>query len=96
MKSGDWPLRAKHILKTELKRRRISYSDLADKLAAIGIEENEKSLAKKISRGGFKAAFLLQCLEAIGCESLHLRRATLAAPADSLRPDHREQTAPLA
>src|SRR5215471_14501892 len=72
MKSGDWPLRAKHILKTELKRRRISYSDLADKLAAIGIDENEKNLAKKISRGSFKAVFFVQCLAAIGCESLHL------------------------
>jgi hypothetical protein len=72
MKSDNWPLRAKHILKTELKRRRINYSDLADKLAAIGIEENEKNLAKKISRGSFKAAFLFQCLAAIGCESFHL------------------------
>ena len=79
MKSDNWPLRVKHILKTELKRRRINYSDLADKLAAIGIEENEKNLAKKISRGSFKAAFLFQCLEAIGCESLHLRHITLAA-----------------
>jgi 3-mercaptopyruvate sulfurtransferase SseA len=72
MKPDDWPVRVKHLLKTELKRRRITYSGLADKLAKIGIEENEKNIAKKISRGCFKAVFLFQCLEAIGCESLHL------------------------
>jgi len=63
---------------------------VADKLAAIGIEENEKNLAKKISRGGFKAAFLFQCLEAIGCESLHLRHITL-----TLRPTCRGLITPL-
>jgi hypothetical protein len=73
MKPDDWPLLAKHILRTELKRRRIGYSGLADKLATIGVEENEKNLAKKISRGSFKAVFLFQCLAAIGCESLHLQ-----------------------
>ena len=88
MKSDNWPLRAKHILKTELKRRRINYSDLADKLAAIGIEENEKNLAKKISRGSFKAAFLFQCLAAIGCESLHLisGEGPLSAPRPQTQP----------
>jgi len=88
MKSDNWALRAKHVLKMELKRRGINYSDLADKLAAIGIEENEKTLAKKISRGSFKAGFLLQCLEAIGCDSLNLRHITLTAPADPLRLGH--------
>jgi Domain of unknown function (DUF6471) len=88
MKSDNWSLRAKHVLKMELKRRGINYSDLADKLAAIGIEEDEKNLAKKISRGGFKAGFLFQCLEAIGCESLHLGHISLTAPADALRLDH--------
>ena len=73
MKSEDWPLLAKHILRTELKRRRMGYPDLADKLATIGVEENEKNLASKISRGRFKAVFFLQCLAAIGCESLHLQ-----------------------
>ncbi|WP_348644297.1 DUF6471 domain-containing protein [Methylocystis sp. H4A] len=25
-----------------------------------------------MSRGGFTAAFLIQCLEAVGCKTLHL------------------------
>lgn len=38
----------------------------AKKLAAMDIHENEYNLKNKISRGGFGAAFLSQCLEAVG------------------------------
>ncbi|MDB5441245.1 MAG: hypothetical protein JWM33_3672, partial [Caulobacteraceae bacterium] len=53
---------AKNLLKGELKRRGITYAQLAEKLAAIGVTENDRNLNNKISRGGFTAAFLLQCL----------------------------------
>ncbi|MCB5424913.1 hypothetical protein H0274_06575 [Altererythrobacter sp. CC-YST694] len=68
----DWTARAKGLLKAELKRRDIGYRELAEKLALLGINENERNLANKISRGGFSAAFLLQCLSAIGVETLRL------------------------
>lgn len=68
----EYETRAKNLLKGELKRRGITYAGLAEKLAAIGITENERNLNNKISRGGFTAAFLLQCLDAIGAQSLHL------------------------
>jgi len=42
MKPDRWTAQVKRTLKAELKMRKISYSDLADKLAAIGIEEHEK------------------------------------------------------
>ena len=45
------------LLKAELKRCNVSYRDLADKLAALGIHETERNIANKISRGGFTAAF---------------------------------------
>jgi Domain of unknown function (DUF6471) len=45
---------------------------LAEKLAALGVTENERNLNNKISRGGFTAAFLLECLAAIGAKQLHL------------------------
>lgn len=63
---------AKNLLKGELKRRGITYAQLAEKLAAIGVHENERNLNNKIARGGFSAAFLLQCLTAIGTTSLSL------------------------
>lgn len=39
----------------------------------LGMQETERNLANKISRGGFTAAFLIQCLDAIGTRSVHLQ-----------------------
>ena len=39
----------------------------------MGIHETERNINNKISRGGFTAVFLVQCLAAIGCSSLELR-----------------------
>lgn len=66
----EWQARAKRLLKAELKRRDVSYRGLAERLAAIGVQDSEANIANKISRGGFSAAFLLQCLDAIGCKTL--------------------------
>ena len=68
----DWTARAKNLLKGELKRRGVSYRELAEKLTAMGIPESERNIANKISRGGFTGAFLIQCLTAIGARSLRL------------------------
>ena len=67
-----WADRVKGILKAELKRRNVSYRQLAEKLEAIGIHETERNINNKISRGGFTATFFIQCLVAIGCHTLHL------------------------
>ena len=68
----EFEARAKNLLKGELKRRGVTYAQLAERLATIGVVENERNLNNKISRGGFTAAFLLQCLVAIGAASLRL------------------------
>ncbi len=63
---------AKNILKGELKRRGVTYAQLAEKLKKIGVHETERNLNNKISRGGFSAAFLFQCLLAIGATDIRL------------------------
>lgn len=68
----EFETRAKNLLKGELKRRGLTYSDLAEKLATLGVHESERNLANKISRGGFSAAFLIQALTAAGCSALRL------------------------
>lgn len=68
----EYETRAKNMLKAELKRRGVTYAVLAEKLATVGVSENERNLNNKISRGGFTAAFMLQCLKAIGASSLQL------------------------
>lgn len=69
----EYETRAKNLLKSELKRKGLSYKDLAERLTAIGVHENERNLNNKISRGGFTAAFLIQAMDAIGCDMLQLR-----------------------
>jgi Domain of unknown function (DUF6471) len=71
-KTKDWQAQVKGVLKAELKRRNVSYADLAEKLAAIGVKDNERNIANKIARGSFTAVFFVQCLEAIGCTTVHL------------------------
>lgn len=68
----EYETKAKNLLKAELKRRGVTYGQLAEKLGAMGIHETEKNLNNKISRGGFSAAFLLQCLEAIESNQINL------------------------
>lgn len=66
----DWTADVKGLLKAELTRRNVGYRELAERLGAMGIQESERNIANKISRGGFSAVFLIQCLSAIGCHSL--------------------------
>jgi hypothetical protein len=68
----EYEEKAKNLLKSELKRRGVGYRELAEKLTAMGVPETERNLANKISRGGFTAAFFVQCLDAIGAVDLRL------------------------
>lgn len=72
VKPKDWQARVKGILKAELKRRDLSYRDLAEKLQSIGVKDSERNISNKIARGSFTAVFFVQCLEAIGCRTIHL------------------------
>jgi hypothetical protein len=71
-KTRDWQASAKGLLKAELKKRNLSYADLAGKLGEIGVKDSERNIANKLARGSFAAVFMIQCLEAIGCKALHL------------------------
>jgi hypothetical protein len=68
----DWETRVKALLKAELKRRGVSYLQLVEKLAAIGVVDSEPNIRNKLARGKFTAVFLVQCLEAIGVSSLRI------------------------
>lgn len=70
--SQDWESKVKGLLKAELKRRDVTYQQLADKLAEVGVQETPENIANKVSRGKFSAVFLVQCLEVIGCQTVRL------------------------
>jgi hypothetical protein len=70
--NSEWETKVKGLLKGELKRRGVTYQQLVEKLAAIGVVDSEPNIRNKLARGKFTAVFLLQCLKAIGAESIRL------------------------
>lgn len=68
----DWEARVANILKAELKRKGVTYAQLVEKLAAIGVDEKEVNIRNKLARGKFTAAFFAQCLSAIDVTEVRL------------------------
>jgi hypothetical protein len=68
----DWEEKAKGLLRGETARRGVTYAQLAERLAAIGVEENERHLRNKVARGKFTAGFLLQVMAAVGAKEVRL------------------------
>lgn len=64
---SDWEAKAANILKAELKRKGVTYAQLAEL-----IEDKEPNVRNKLSRGKFSAAYMLRCLVAIGVNELRL------------------------
>ena len=57
---SEWETKVANILKAELKRKGVTYAQLAE---LIG--DKEPNVRNKLSRGKFSAAFMLQCMSAI-------------------------------
>ncbi len=62
----------KRLLRAEMTRRGVSYEDLAEKLAAIGVQDTAVNPRNKVARGRFSATFLVQCLTAMGARAIRL------------------------
>lgn len=63
----EWETKAANMLKAELKRKGVTYAQLAD---LIG--DKEVNIRNKLSRGKFSAAFLLHSLAALGLNEVRL------------------------
>ena len=64
---SDWESKAANILKAELKRKGVTYAQLAEMIG-----DKEPNVRNKLSRGKFSAAYLMQCADAIGLTELRL------------------------
>jgi len=71
--------RAKELLRQAIAGQGITLEELTARLGRIGVEMSRGGVANKISRGGFSAAFLLQCMDALG---LKLTSAKLNGTSD--------------
>ena len=68
----DWEALVRGIVKAELKRRNVSYQQLAERLREMDANETTASITNKLSRGRFTAVFFVQCLRAMGCQTVRL------------------------
>lgn len=64
--NSEWAETAKRLIKAELKRADVGYTELARRLTDMGLPETEGSVTVKINRGAFPAWFLLAVMKAIG------------------------------
>jgi hypothetical protein len=67
-----WGEKAKRLLRAQMTLKGVNAAQLAERLTAMGVKETEKNVANKVARGGFSAAFFLQCLKAIDVHVLHM------------------------
>ena len=74
----DWNEEASRILKAELVRHGISYKVLVTRLEAMGMVVNEAAVANRLSRGTFSFVFFLQCMRALGVETVQVGPVTTA------------------
>lgn len=63
----DWENKAASLLKAELKRKGVTYAQLAEMIG-----DKEVNIRNKLSRGKFSAAFLIRAFEAIGVKDIRL------------------------
>lgn len=82
----DWKRRARQLLRAELAKAGVSYGQLATRLQKAGIDETERSIPNKMSRGTFSFAFFLQCMHALGKTSVTLDMTDSAAPENKAPP----------
>jgi hypothetical protein len=68
----DWEKKVQTLLKVEILKRNLTYKQVSEKLAAIGVQESEPNIRNKLARGTFSAVFLVQCLTAIGATEVLL------------------------
>ena len=77
----DWKKEARRVLKLEMAIRQISQKELIRRLDLMDKEntETERSIASKISRGTFSAAFFLKCMRAMGVSTLDVSGAAVTS-----------------
>jgi hypothetical protein len=65
--------RLSRFVKAELKRGKLTYADLAERLKEHGLpDESENTIKAKLKRGAFAATFLVATLAALEMDGLRL------------------------
>lgn len=70
-------LKARRIIKSELSLRGITHEMLACMLSQAGYPETVSGVKGKMHRGTFSFAWVLQCCEVLGIETLEVARVSM-------------------
>ncbi len=71
-KEKQWADAAARFLKEGLKQRSVSYKELAQRLHAHGLDENERSVAAKLARGSFPVGFFFATMAVLEIKGFSL------------------------
>jgi Domain of unknown function (DUF6471) len=67
-----WAKIVSKMLKTELAKRDMGYSELVKRLEGLDVHMKVEDVRGRVSRGNFSAMLFIQCLRAIGVKNLQL------------------------
>jgi hypothetical protein len=69
---SQWDRTGSVIIKSSIKKAKMNYRDVERELSKMGYAQNARTIASKLSRGGYSAAFFLRCLRASGATTVEL------------------------
>lgn len=70
---ANWNEVAHRMVRAEMVRKGLTYADLVERLKPLGVDDNERNIRNKVARGTFSGVFLIQCLAALGVETIDLK-----------------------
>lgn len=68
----EWEELSRNLIKSELVRKGIDYPELSVRLQRLGISDEASNINSKINRGKFSFTFFLQCMHAIGTDTVSI------------------------
>lgn len=68
----DLRIRASRFVKAEMKRSGVTYEELIERLAKMGLHETKASIANMLGRGSFPTTFFIAVMRALGRETVNL------------------------
>ena len=80
MRLTEWEIEARKLLKLELVRADVGYIELSKRLKAMDVDETAGAIANKMNRGKFSLVFFLQCMRAIGLDTVTLGVPSVRRP----------------
>lgn len=77
---------ARDLLRNAMRRRKIGFQDLSERLAELGIRAPANTLVQRVRRMEFSAHFLIVCLKVLEVDSVDLQELDIAHTVRERRP----------